>query len=1058
MQEIERLQQEKKETPTQLKAVLEQIQQEMKSLPIQQKHALQIYYNRFEDAQRRALAYLCYLSRLKIQLQEKEKRLKSDLGEIKKLEQKVKKNNENIASNQEWLERHREWRDESQSNNPDNADKMQERMDRNKDNIRKAKDFIAKTQNWIKKKECDIDEILKHIQAMEPNYLLPQDFLYVGKLACVNKSEIYAHDGDEESGWNIYGQRLSLESGEHEKKLWDSYNSQEEFYILITRQNKEDNRFFKASLCKGLLYKHILEESVFEVSPMYENAIDWKITKCLFHGIQLLLPIAYKEFKHKKYTPRDTLKVWVTNYDSLLKSVFIAEKEPEPKHMDVLMLFNDRLGSQILKYAYIFNDFNLNYSVLDYQKNVLTLGIAHLMLKCRTTPNHLVLQEIRKLPENFTEKFNDKIFPLERGITFVYEKEKGRYDELAVASGVGMEDMPVYIQTQMRLSQYQAPEDDPFKRWQQIIKHQIQTNSYTQVSYQSYTQKNHQYTFKTTDPKIEKIESAIEAKVDGFVGEKAVQRTGKVIGGVDKTNKEICIEFKPLGVTFPQEGFLFLRTDYIAPLERQKKALEQFNRNEIVNQDLKRFLLDPKIIFYTPLGIRLEKFYNQQLTKNQKEIVLKALNEKNIFLIQGPPGAGKTTVIKEIVFQILNASHFAKVCIISQQNIAVDNVLNGLQQQGIKSIVRIGKEDKVQYENIKPYVLENWWSSYKEKIEKKIKQNSINATKNARLHHYMNKWHECIKDKDFRDIDNDIKQLLISQHQVLGATCVGLAVKHLGIELMGFDVTIIDEAGRATAPEILIPALRTKKLILIGDHNQLPPSIDRHLLEQLESDDLQNLDAIDRQLLEESFFENLYKHIPESNKAMLNEQFRMPAPIGSLVSQLFYKEKLKNGVIKNTSQFYDPKNIIRWINVEGEHELEKTSSYNKDQVQKIIELLEQIDRTLNQRKIRKTIGIITPYNAQKRCLRLEVEKYGFKNFDELKIDTVDAFQGEEADIIIYSTVKTYGNLSFLLDSKRLNVAISRAKENLIFVGKKSFFENLRSDEKNIFSAILQVCR
>ncbi len=469
-------------------------------------------------------------------------------------------------------------------------------------------------------------------------------------------------------------------------------------------------------------------------------------------------------------------------------------------------------------------------------------------------------------------------------------------------------------------------------------------------------------------------------------------------------------------------------------------------------------MLDPKIIFYTPLGIRLEKFYNQQLTKNQKEIVLKALNEKNIFLIQGPPGAGKTTVIKEIVFQILNASHFAKVCIISQQNIAVDNVLNGLQQQGIRSIVRIGKEDKVQYENIKPYVLENWWSSYKEKIEKKIKQNSINATKNARLHHYRNKWHECIKDKDFRDIDNDIKQLLISQHQVLGATCVGLAVKHLGIELMEFDVTIIDETGRATAPEILIPALRTKKLILIGDHNQLPPSIDRHLLEQLESDDIQNLDAIDRQLLEESFFENLYKHILESNKAMLNEQFRMPAPIGSLVSQLFYKEKLKNGAIKNTSQFYDSKNIIRWINVEGEHQLEKTSSYNKDQVQKIIELLEQINRALNQRKIRKTIGIITPYNAQKRRLRSEVEKCDFKNFDELKIDTVDAFQGEEADIIIYSTVKTCGNLSFLLDSKRLNVAISRAKENLIFMGKKSFFENLRSDEKNIFSAILQVCR
>ncbi|WP_283446535.1 hypothetical protein [Helicobacter pylori] len=147
LQEIERLQQEKKETSTQLKAVLEQIQQEMKFLPIQQKHALQIYYNRFEDAQRRALAYLDYLSRLKTQLQEKEKRLKSDLGEIKKLKQKVKENEKNIEKHQEALEQFEEWRDESQSNNPDNADKMQERMDRNKDNIRKAKDFIAKTQN-----------------------------------------------------------------------------------------------------------------------------------------------------------------------------------------------------------------------------------------------------------------------------------------------------------------------------------------------------------------------------------------------------------------------------------------------------------------------------------------------------------------------------------------------------------------------------------------------------------------------------------------------------------------------------------------------------------------------------------------------------------------------------------------------------------------------------------------------------------------------------------------------------------------------------------------------
>ncbi len=554
LQEIERLQQKKKDVPAQSEAVLEQIQQEIskKSLSLQEKRKLQINYNGFEDVKRRACAYLDYLSWLKTSLQEK----KEGIEEAK---QSIRDAQNNIDEYQEKFERFKEWRDESQSNNPDNADKMQGWMDERQEKIDKAQRFIAKTQNWINK-------ILNDLKTLEPN-LLPQDFLYVGKLACVNKSEIYAHDGDKQSGWNIYGQRLALASGEHEKKLWDSYDSEEEFYILITQQNKEDSRFFKASLCKGLLYKHILEGSVFKVSPKDEDAIDWKMTKCLFHGIQLLLPIEYKEFKHKKYTPRDTLKVWVTDYDSLLEKVYIAEKEPESKYMDVLMLFDESLESKISKYDYIFNDFRLGYSVLDYQGGVLTLGIAHLMLKCHTTSDHLVLQEIRELPENF----NDKIFPLERGITFMAAKEQALYYDLAVARGLGMKDMLVYIQTQMRLQKHQEPEYNPFEKWQRIIERQIQTNSYTQVAYQSYTQKNHQYTFKTTDPKIEKIESATEAKVDGFVGEKAVQRRGKVIGGVDKTNKEICIEFKTLGVEFPQEGYLLLKIDHNAPLERQKK-------------------------------------------------------------------------------------------------------------------------------------------------------------------------------------------------------------------------------------------------------------------------------------------------------------------------------------------------------------------------------------------------------------------------------------------------------------------------------------------------------
>ena len=104
----------------------------------------------------------------------------------------------------------------------------------------------------------------------------------------------------------------------------------------------------------------------------------------------------------------------------------------------------------------------------------------------------------------------------------------------------------------------------------------------------------------------------------------------------------------------------------------------------------------------------------------------------------------------------------------------------------------------------------------------------------------------------------------------------------------------------------------------------------------------------------------------------------------------------------------------------------------------------------------KSIGIITPYSAQKRKIRNKIQNLNLSHISNLKIDTVDSFQGEEADIIIYSTVKTYGNISFLIDKKRLNVAISRTKENLFFVGNQNFFYNAKTKkgEVNLFKEII----
>lgn len=265
-------------------------------------------------------------------------------------------------------------------------------------------------------------------------------------------------------------------------------------------------------------------------------------------------------------------------------------------------------------------------------------------------------------------------------------------------------------------------------------------------------------------------------------------------------------------------GFLKLKVkSFQYVLQRQKKALKDFSDDKIVNQELKQLLISPSLIKYTNIKDNIQNidFKNKNLTSNQKDIIKKVLNEKNIFLIQGPPGTGKTTVIKEMVFQILKLNNYSKILIVSQQNIAVDNVLNGLYNENIElfkdnshSMVRIvSNENKIQHENIKQFTLENWFQNYKEMVKNRfytIEQDKRfdESLENSLYFDKSSEWLNLIYKDDFKDIPNEIKELLISSHQILGATCMGLANKSLGLDLSEFDIAIIDEAGRATAPEL----------------------------------------------------------------------------------------------------------------------------------------------------------------------------------------------------------------------------------------------------------------
>ena len=952
--------------------------------------------------------------------------------------------------------------------------------------------------DWFEKKLEDLAKYKKYPDIFDlevPQPLLPEEYLYIGKLAYIEKEEL-SFSGDKKSGWNKYDQKLSLNDYHNKKELElvNSYISQQEFMILI--DFTKDNKHFSCSAIKGVIYQSILEDLSFDVHPKFNEKPNQEELTLLYDGVYLKIKRVEKLYPLKRYKEYDEFEVKVKEYDLLLKNIFVTEKLANQQNdistnkIPIIFEFNHDLSIEAIT--------KLNDSLQGNSFQVISLEDNELLLKVDNFLLHIevILSQSKLRLKNIStieiSKFNTKNFVLPYDILLI-EKEiyLEEYKNFYVGGQTLFNEFIGFVTEQLNYIEYSSKTKNKdfefFKKWQRIIDYQIEDNSYDMIkaTYKSYQVEGHILTLN-----IENLKSFKDLLSTKRPKDITLEINGLAIGILDDYSIEeniIKLKIDMLDeLDISKKGLLFFKVkNYQAVLQKQKKALKDFAFSKIVNQDLKQMLISPSLITYQSISQDINlTLKNNFLTKNQQNIIHKSFNEKNIFLIQGPPGTGKTTVIKELIFQTITQNSYAKILIVSQQNVAVDNVLDGIDRENKEwfskeghSIIRVApNENKIQYENIKQYTVEKWFERYKKsvldnfiKLEQKKEDKSIlknilntfsqnyceNSEYNNKLYKYSKDWLDLIYKDEFREIDNEIKELLIGQHQILGATCVGLANKSLGLDLVEFDIAIIDEAGRATSPELLIPILRAKKVILIGDHNQLPPTIDRKLLEKLESDNEEDLDLEDLEILKKSFFEELFEKIPESNKAMLDEQFRMPEKIGNLISQLFYDKKLKNGHIKDTKNFIHQK-TLQWINIDGEHQRDGTSSYNEKEIDSIVKLVEKINEQLIKRKLQKSIGIITPYSAQKRRIRKEIKDILLSNVSNIKIDTVDSFQGEEAEIIIYSTVKTYGNISFLIDKKRLNVAISRTQENLFFIGKKDFFYNFKTkkDEVNLFKSII----
>lgn len=305
-----------------------------------------------------------------------------------------------------------------------------------------------------------------------------------------------------------------------------------------------------------------------------------------------------------------------------------------------------------------------------------------------------------------------------------------------------------------------------------------------------------------------------------------------------------------------------------------------------------------------------------------------------------------------------------------------------------------------------------------------------------RLRMLAKEWSEAIRDTEA------LADSFLSHCRVVGATCIGVA-GHPIVNEVNFDWVIIDEAGRATPPEILVPMVRGRRIILVGDHRQLPPVISGEADEAARA--LWGGDARDHDL-KASLFQELFEKTGRS-KRELTKQYRMHPAIGNLISHCFYEDRLISMAdplekLHGLRSFGCP---VMWYSTKGttEHNEQKeqrgSSYYNQSEADVIEKLLGQIDKEYPiDIEESLSVGIIAGYQAQKLHLRKIIGAHKWTNLNEnaIEIDTVDAYQGRERDIIVYSIVRSNpsGNIGFLRDARRLNVALSRARKLLIIVG------------------------
>lgn len=454
-----------------------------------------------------------------------------------------------------------------------------------------------------------------------------------------------------------------------------------------------------------------------------------------------------------------------------------------------------------------------------------------------------------------------------------------------------------------------------------------------------------------------------------------------------------------------------------------------FHALDDVTKALKNRLADLRDIFAGQQKIQKHVFAPMQfpwLNKTQEEAVNEVLWAKDVAVVHGPPGTGKTTTLVEAIYETLRRETQVMVC--AQSNMAVDWISEKLVDHGI-SVLRIGNPTRVN-DKMLSFTYERKFESHPDypelwSIRKAIRDLREHKHKGENIHQKISRLRERATEIEMR-----INASLFDEARVVACTLVGSANKILVGQK--YSTLFIDEAAQALEPACWIAIRRASRVIFAGDHQQLPPTI-------------KCFDAL-KQGLSKTLMERIVENQPDA-VSLLKVQYRMNDEIMKFSSNWFYNGLVESDKSVQHRGILDYDHPMLWIStsedLEAKEEFvgENHGRINKPEAELTVNTLkEYIEKIGVKRYIdeRLDVGIISPYRVQTQYIRALLRKDAFFRSirHTISVNTVDGFQGQERDIIMISLVRSNdkGQIGFLNDLRRMNVAITRARMKLIIIG------------------------